>query len=63
MGMGKTLIKGGAVIDGTGSPPIEGGAILLEGERIIGVGKKDEFVEKQLMFRCWIGATKRFFPD
>jgi len=44
--MGKTLIRGGAVIDGTGGPPINKGAILMDGERIIGVGKKEEFGEK-----------------
>ena len=45
-GMGKTLIKGGLVIDGTGGPPIDKGAILIEGQRIIGVGKEKEFREK-----------------
>ncbi len=34
------------MIDGTGGPPIDKGAILMEGERIIGVGKKEEFGEK-----------------
>ena len=40
------LIRGRLVIDGTGGPPIAKGSILLEGERIIGVGKKEEFGEK-----------------
>jgi len=40
--MGKTLVKGGLVIDGTGSPPIDKGVILIEGQRIIGVGKEGE---------------------
>jgi imidazolonepropionase-like amidohydrolase len=39
----KTLIKGSLVIDGMGNPPIERGAILLEGERILRVGKEEEF--------------------
>jgi imidazolonepropionase-like amidohydrolase len=43
---GKTLIRGGLLIDGTGSPPIEKGVILIEGQRIIGVGKEEELREK-----------------
>jgi imidazolonepropionase-like amidohydrolase len=39
----RTLIKGRLVIDGTGNPPIEGGIIWVEGERILKVGKKEEF--------------------
>jgi len=39
----KTLIKGRLVIDGMGNPPIERGAILVEGERILRVGKEEEF--------------------
>jgi len=39
-------MKGGLVIDGTGSPPIEKGVILIEGQRIIGVGKEEELREK-----------------
>ena len=42
-GKGKTLVKGGLVIDGTGGPPIEKGIILIEGQRIIGVGKEEAF--------------------
>ena len=42
-GIRKTLIKGSLVIDGMGNPPIERGAILVEGERIIRVGKEEEF--------------------
>jgi imidazolonepropionase-like amidohydrolase len=41
--MGKTLVRGGLVIDGTGGPPIDKGAILIEGQRIIAVGKEGEF--------------------
>jgi imidazolonepropionase-like amidohydrolase len=41
--MRKTLIRGGLVIDGTGGPPIDKGAILIEGQRIIGIGKEEEF--------------------
>ena len=44
--MGKTLIRGGLVIDGTGGPPIDKGVILIEGQRIIGVGKEGAFREK-----------------
>jgi len=44
--LGKTLIKGGLVIDGTGGPPIDKGAILIEGQHIIGVGKEEEVREK-----------------
>ena len=42
-GLKKTLIKGSLVIDGMGNPPIERGAILIEGERILRVGKEEEF--------------------
>jgi len=42
-GIRKTLIKGRLVIDGMGNPPIERGAILVEGERILRVGKEEEF--------------------
>jgi imidazolonepropionase-like amidohydrolase len=45
-GMGKTLMKGGLVIDGTGRPPIDKGAILINGERIIRVGKEEEVKER-----------------
>ena len=45
-GKGKTIVKGGLVIDGTGSPPIDRGVILIEGQRIIAVGKEEEFREK-----------------
>jgi imidazolonepropionase-like amidohydrolase len=45
-GKGKTLVKGGLVIDGTGSPPTEKGTILVEGQRIVGVGKEEEFRER-----------------
>jgi len=44
--MKETLIRGGLVIDGKGSPPIEKGVILVEGERILGVGKEEEFKGK-----------------
>ncbi len=44
--MGKTLVRGGLVIDGTGGPPIDKGAILIEGQHIIGVGKEAAFREK-----------------
>jgi len=43
---GKTLMKGRLVIDGTGSPPIDKGAIIIEGQHIIGIGKEDELREK-----------------
>jgi len=42
-GIRKTLIKGSLVIDGVGNPPIERGAVLVEGERILRVGKEEEF--------------------
>ena len=44
--MGKALIRGRLVIDGTGGPPIERGAVLIEGERIVRVGREDKFKEK-----------------
>ena len=34
------------MIDGAGTPPIDKGVILIEGQRIIGVGKEEEFTEK-----------------
>jgi imidazolonepropionase-like amidohydrolase len=45
-GMEKTLIQGGLVIDGTGGPPVDKGTILIEGQRIIGVGKEEDLREK-----------------
>ena len=42
-GIRKTLIKGRLVIDGMGDPPVERGAILVEGERIFRVGRQEEF--------------------
>jgi imidazolonepropionase-like amidohydrolase len=45
-GKGKTLVKGGLVIDGTGAPPIDKGVILIEGQRIIAVGKEGEVGKK-----------------
>ena len=42
-GIKKTLIKGRLVIDGMGNLPIERGAILVEGQRILRVGKEEEF--------------------
>ena len=44
--MGKTLMKGGLVIGGTGRPPIDKGAILIDGERIIRLGKEEEVKER-----------------
>jgi imidazolonepropionase-like amidohydrolase len=46
MGVGKILIKGELVIDGKGAPPIAKGAILIEGERILEVGKEEELKGK-----------------
>jgi imidazolonepropionase-like amidohydrolase len=40
------LIRGRLVIDGTGAPPIDKGAIFIEGDRIIGVGKEEAFRQK-----------------
>jgi imidazolonepropionase-like amidohydrolase len=42
-GIKKLLIKGRLVIDGMGNPPIDRGAVLVEGERILRVGKEEEF--------------------
>jgi len=42
-GLKKTLIKGRLMIDGMGNPPIARGAILVGGERILRVGKEEEF--------------------
>jgi imidazolonepropionase-like amidohydrolase len=44
--MEETLIKGRLLIDGKGNPPIERGAVLVQGERILGVGKEEEFKGK-----------------
>ena len=44
--MEEMLIRGKWVIDGTGGPPIEGGVVLIEGERIARVGRADEFKER-----------------
>ncbi len=39
----RILIKGRLVIDGMGNPPIDRGAVLVEGERILRVGREEEF--------------------
>jgi imidazolonepropionase-like amidohydrolase len=39
--MDRLFIQGRMLIDGTGRPPIERGAILLDGDRIIAVGTKE----------------------
>jgi imidazolonepropionase-like amidohydrolase len=41
-GMGQLLVRGRMLIDGLGSPPIERGVLLLEGEKIIAVGREGE---------------------
>jgi imidazolonepropionase-like amidohydrolase len=40
--MRQTLIRGGLLIDGTGKPALDKGAILIEGGRILSVGKEKE---------------------
>jgi len=50
MAAGKILIRGGALIDGNGGPPLGEGALLIEGERIRAVGARRE-VEKGLELR------------
>jgi imidazolonepropionase-like amidohydrolase len=41
--MGRILIKGGLLIDGKGGAPIVTGAVLIEGPRIVGIGKAEAF--------------------
>jgi len=36
------IIRAAMVLDGTGRPPIEAGAVLIHGERIVAVGKEEE---------------------
>ena len=38
----QTLVRCQLLIDGTGDPPVEGCALLLDGERILAVGKEEE---------------------
>ena len=45
--MNQTLIKGRLLVDGTGDSAIDGGAILIEGERILAVGNEDK-IKKDL---------------
>jgi imidazolonepropionase-like amidohydrolase len=40
--MERMLIRGKLLIDGTGRPPIEKGAVLIEGERIVAVGTEGD---------------------
>jgi imidazolonepropionase-like amidohydrolase len=42
MAAGKILIRGGTLIDGNGGPPVSDGALLIAGERIRGVGPRQE---------------------
>ncbi|HSE97634.1 MAG TPA: amidohydrolase family protein [Blastocatellia bacterium] len=55
---GLLMIEGGTLIDGTGGPPINDSAVLIEGEKIIRVGRKGE-VEKSGSTRA-IDATGKF---
>ena len=34
-----TLITAARLLDGTGTAPVEGGALLIEGDRIVGLGR------------------------
>ena len=34
------VLKGGALIDGTGKPPIENAVVVIKGSKIIDVGKE-----------------------
>jgi len=40
--MDRILVRGKILIDGLGSPPIEGGAVIIEGERILAVGREEK---------------------
>lgn len=40
--MDRILVRGKILIDGLGSPPIEGGVVVLEGEKILSVGREEE---------------------
>lgn len=40
--LSKILIKGGTLVDGTGKAPLERGAVLVEGSRIVSVGREAE---------------------
>jgi imidazolonepropionase-like amidohydrolase len=44
--MGQLLVRGGLMIDGTGAPPVENGAVLIEGGQIVAVGQEKEIVPK-----------------
>jgi imidazolonepropionase-like amidohydrolase len=38
--MDRILVRGKTLIDGLGSPPVEQGAVIIEGERILAVGRE-----------------------
>ena len=40
------LISGKLLLDGTGKPAIDGGGVLIEGERIVCVGKTEEIMQR-----------------
>ncbi len=40
------LVRGGLLIDGTGAPPVERGAVLVDGARILAVGKEEEIAPR-----------------
>jgi imidazolonepropionase-like amidohydrolase len=44
--MDQLLVRGGLLIDGTGRPPIEKGAVLIEGNRIVAVGQEENISPK-----------------
>ena len=56
--MDRMLVRGKLLIEGTGSPPIEGGAILLEGERILAAGREQAMDTGGVVQRS-IVATRR----
>ena len=44
--MKQILIKGKLLLDGSGKPAIDGGGILIEGERIVCVGRTEEIMQR-----------------
>jgi imidazolonepropionase-like amidohydrolase len=40
--MDRILVRGKILIDGLGSPPIEQGCVIIEGERILALGREEE---------------------
>ena len=58
------LIKAGLLIDGKGGPPIEQGAVLVQGAKIVAAGRERDVVAPEARrWRPSITPARRSCPD